>query len=65
MCEELTPFQSEDFTEVRTLVTWLLCFSDLHAEPKYLSLGFYYLYYIREMVPQSLHVGTLLPHAWP
>ena len=26
--------------------SWLLCFSDLQVEPQYLSLGFYYLYYI-------------------
>ena len=28
-----------------SLVAWLLCFSDLQAEPQYLSLGFYYSCY--------------------
>ena len=34
---------SEDLVEVKGLSSvWLLCFSDFHLEPQYLSLVFYY-----------------------
>ena len=39
--DRISPFGSKDLIEVKGLSSgWLLCFSDLHLEPQYLSLGF-------------------------
>ena len=44
--DRILPFWSEDLVEVKGLSSgWLLCFSYLHVESQYLSLGFYYSCY--------------------